>query len=51
MRMVGAMHDVTEQRRADAALRASEERLRLALQAGRMVAWERNLTTGYSASV
>lgn len=48
VRMVGAMHDVTEQRRADVALRASEKRLRLALQAGRMVAWERNLKTDHS---
>ncbi|CAO4139563.1 Diguanylate cyclase/phosphodiesterase with PAS/PAC and GAF sensor(S) [Methylorubrum thiocyanatum] len=46
LRMVGSVRDISEQRRADAALRASEERLRLALQAGRMVAWERDLTTG-----
>ncbi|POR41884.1 hypothetical protein CRT23_16145 [Methylobacterium sp. V23] len=46
LRMVGAMHDVTEQREANSALRSSEERLRLALQAGRMVAWERDMTTG-----
>ncbi|AWN37671.1 diguanylate cyclase [Methylobacterium radiodurans] len=48
VRMIGAMHDVTEKRRSDAALRASEERLRLALRAGRMVAWEQNLVTGQS---
>ncbi|KQQ18592.1 Diguanylate cyclase [Methylorubrum extorquens] len=46
LRMVGAVRDISEQRRANAALRASEERLRLALQAGRMVAWERDLKTG-----
>lgn len=46
--MVGAMHDVTEKRAASCAMRASEERLRLALRVGRMVAWERNLKTGQS---
>lgn len=48
LRMVGAVRDISDRRKADAALRASEERLRLALQAGRMVAWERNLRTGHS---
>ncbi|AMB43389.1 diguanylate cyclase [Methylobacterium sp. AMS5] len=48
IRMVGAVRDMTEQRQALSALRASEERLRLALRAGRMVAWEHNLTTGRS---
>jgi diguanylate cyclase (GGDEF)-like protein/PAS domain S-box-containing protein len=51
LRVVGAMHDVTEERRAEAALRASEERLRLALRAGRMVAWEHNLKTGQSKQI
>jgi diguanylate cyclase (GGDEF)-like protein/PAS domain S-box-containing protein len=46
VRVVGAVRDVTEQRQAVAALCTSEERLRLALRAGRMVAWERNLKTG-----
>ncbi|WP_082359246.1 EAL domain-containing protein [Bosea sp. AAP35] len=36
-----------ELRVANQALRASEERLRLALQAGRMVAWERNLPSDF----
>ncbi|MHB2205087.1 diguanylate cyclase domain-containing protein [Methylobacterium sp. CM6257] len=48
LRMVGAVRDVTEQRQFTSALRASEERLRLALHVGRMVAWEHNLSTGYS---
>ncbi|MDP4004408.1 diguanylate cyclase domain-containing protein [Methylobacterium sp. NEAU K] len=46
LRMVGAVRDVTEQRQATAALRTSEERLRLALKAGRLVAWEQNALTG-----
>ncbi|KAB1074345.1 sensor domain-containing phosphodiesterase [Methylobacterium planeticum] len=46
LRMVGALHDVTARRLSESALRASEERLRLALRAGRMVAWERDLRTG-----
>ena len=45
LRMVGAVRDISEQRRADSALRASMERLRLALQAGGMMAWEHNLRT------
>ncbi|WP_457108579.1 diguanylate cyclase domain-containing protein [Methylobacterium sp. P5_C11] len=49
VRMVGAMHDLTDQRQANAAVKASEERLRLALQAGRMMAWERHLKTDYSS--
>jgi diguanylate cyclase (GGDEF)-like protein len=39
--------DITVRRRAENELRASEERLRLALQAGQMVAWEQDLTTNY----
>ncbi|HYF52735.1 MAG TPA: diguanylate cyclase, partial [Salinarimonas sp.] len=37
--------DVTAQQRAEEALGASEERLQLALRAGRMFAWERDLET------
>jgi diguanylate cyclase (GGDEF)-like protein/PAS domain S-box-containing protein len=48
-RMVGAIQDVTARQEAQAILSASEERLRLALRAGRMVAWEQNLETGYIA--
>lgn len=46
-RIVGAIQDITERRRAQAALEAGEERLRLALQAGRMVAWERSLDSNF----
>lgn len=46
-RIVGAIQDITDRRRAQAALEASEERLRLALQAGRMVAWERSLDSNF----
>src|SRR5262249_55953346 len=45
-RMVGTVQDVTEDRRFAAAMRASEERLQLALVAGRMVAWEHDYVSG-----
>ena len=40
-----AIQDITAERAAKAALVASEERLRLGLEAGRMVAWEFDLRT------
>ncbi|MXQ10589.1 sensor domain-containing protein [Microvirga makkahensis] len=40
-------HDVTDHKRIEAALSESEEWLRLALQAGRMIAWEQDLTTNF----
>jgi PAS domain S-box-containing protein len=38
--------DVTHQREAEASLRASEERLRIALEAGRMGTWEWDVRSG-----
>lgn len=45
VRMVGAMQDLSERHRAEDAIRMSEERLRLALQASKMAAWELDLQT------
>jgi PAS domain S-box-containing protein len=38
--LFGAARDVTERKQVEASLRENEERLRMALEAGRMVAWE-----------
>src|SRR5690606_1811375 len=38
--VIGVTHDVTERRRAAAALAESDQRMRLALRAARMVSWE-----------
>jgi len=40
IRLLGTVQDITERRRSQEALRESEERLRLAAQAGRMYAYE-----------
>jgi len=45
IRKIGTVQDITAIKRSEAAFRASEERLRLALQAARMIAWEQDLTT------
>ncbi len=44
---VGTITDIHDRRQAQDALKTSEERLRLAMQAGRMIAWEQDLETGY----
>lgn len=46
-RKIGTVHDITASEQAKMTLRASEERLRLALQASRMIAWEQDLKTGF----
>ncbi|HEV7263961.1 MAG TPA: PAS domain-containing protein [Falsiroseomonas sp.] len=46
LRMVGAHMDVTALKSAEDALRDSEERLRLALEAAQLGAWEVDLQTG-----
>jgi PAS domain S-box-containing protein len=45
-RFASLFFDVTERRRMERVLRESEERLRLALDVGRMGAWDWNLKTG-----
>jgi len=47
IRKIGTVQDITTTERSKIALRASEERLRLALQASRMIAWEQDLTTSF----
>jgi len=44
--VIGTARDVTDRRRDEAALRDAEARLRLALSAARMVAWQYDPTTG-----
>ena len=43
---IGTTADIEEQRRAELSLAASEERMRLALEAGKMFAWDLDVETG-----
>jgi PAS domain S-box-containing protein len=45
VRYVGTIQDVTEQQQAEQAVRDSEGRLRLAIEAGRMATWEYDVPT------
>jgi diguanylate cyclase (GGDEF)-like protein/PAS domain S-box-containing protein len=45
-RLVGAIQDITQRKRAEIERHNSEKRWRLALKAGRMAAWERTIETG-----
>ncbi len=44
--MYGVVHDISDRRDLEESLRSSEERLRLALDAGRMGVWDWNVRTG-----
>lgn len=46
MGVMGVIQDITEHKRAEAALRDSEERFRLAIQATNDAIWDLNLTAG-----
>ena len=48
IRLVGSLQDVTERNASQRLVRESEERLRMALNASRMVAWERKVGSDYT---
>ncbi|MFQ4142612.1 PAS domain S-box protein [Chlorogloeopsis sp. ULAP02] len=45
--IIGISHDITERKRAEAALRQAEERLQLALSSAQIIAWDVDLQTNY----
>jgi len=45
--LVGTVQDVTDHRRAEEALRASQERLNLALAGGRVAMWDMDMVSGH----
>jgi PAS domain S-box-containing protein len=45
VRMIGAMQDITEQKKAETAIREAEQRLRITLEAGELAAWDWDLIT------
>ncbi len=45
-RLVGTVQDITDRKLVELERNASEERLDMALRAGRMVAWDRDVATG-----
>ncbi|RUR80780.1 hypothetical protein PCC6912_28020 [Chlorogloeopsis fritschii PCC 6912] len=45
--VIGISHDITERKRAEAALRQAEERLQLALSSAQIIAWDVDLQTNY----
>ncbi|AWM86790.1 EAL domain-containing protein [Microvirga sp. 17 mud 1-3] len=47
IRKLGTIRDITEHKRSEETLHATVERLRLALSAGRMIAWEQDLATNH----